>query len=47
MKTTEVFQVKEPKILKEEILILKDKYFHAGSVAIATAEKTESTLGEI
>jgi len=36
MKTTEVFQVKEPKILKEEILILKDKYFHAGSVAIAT-----------
>jgi len=36
MKTTEVFQVREPKILKEEILILKDKYFHAGNVVIVT-----------
>ena len=36
MKTVEVFQVKEPKILKEEILALKDRYFHAGNVAIAT-----------
>jgi 3-hydroxybutyrate dehydrogenase len=36
MKTTEVFQVREPKILKDEILILRDEYFHAGNVVIVT-----------
>jgi len=36
MKTSEVFQVREPKIRREEVLVVKDKYFHAGNVAIAT-----------
>jgi len=36
MKGPESFDVREPKIQKEEILAVKDKYFHRGNVAIVT-----------
>ena len=36
MKGRESFDVQEPKIQKEEILAVKDKYFHRGNVAIVT-----------
>jgi 3-hydroxybutyrate dehydrogenase len=36
MKGPESFDVQEPKIQKEEILAVKDKYFHRGNVAIVT-----------
>jgi 3-hydroxybutyrate dehydrogenase len=36
MKGPEFFDLQEPKIQKEEILAVKDKYFHPGNVAIVT-----------
>jgi len=36
MKKSEVFDLQEPKIKKEEILIVKDNYFHGKNVALVT-----------
>jgi len=36
MKSTGAFDLKEPKIQKEEILVVKDKYFNPKNVAIVT-----------
>lgn len=36
MKGPEFFDLQEPKIQKEEILAVKDKYFHPGNIAIVT-----------
>ena len=36
MSTTDTFQVQEPRIRKEEVLVVKDKYFHLRNVAIVT-----------
>ena len=36
MKRPEVLDLQEPKIQKEEILIVRDKYFHPGNIAIVT-----------
>ena len=36
MKKAETFDLGEPKIKKEEILVVKDKYFHGKNVALVT-----------
>lgn len=36
MKKSQIFDLREPKIQKEEILVVKDKYFHRKNVAIVT-----------
>jgi 3-hydroxybutyrate dehydrogenase len=36
MKKPEIFDLQEPKIKKEEILVVKDKYFHRKNVALVT-----------
>ncbi len=36
MPQTDLFSIEEPKINKEEILVLKDKYFHSKNVAVVT-----------
>jgi len=36
MKKKDVFDLKEPEIRKEEILVVKDKYFHGKHVALVT-----------
>jgi 3-hydroxybutyrate dehydrogenase len=36
MKKPEMFDLREPKVKKEEILVVKDKYFHGKNVALVT-----------
>jgi len=36
MKKAETFDLQEPKIKKEEILVVKDRYFHSKNVALVT-----------
>jgi 3-hydroxybutyrate dehydrogenase len=36
MKKTEPFDIQEPKIKKEEVLVVKDNYFHGKNVALVT-----------
>jgi 3-hydroxybutyrate dehydrogenase len=36
MKKTEMFDLQEPKIKREEILVVKDNYFHSKNVAMVT-----------
>jgi len=42
MAKPEMFDLQEPKIKKEEILIVKDNYFHGKNVALVTGRPAGS-----